>query len=163
MIFCLKKQTLSLENIQNHVEIYEQHTMNDEDLVHYLISRLDKWVAEKPYFDKNNPIIISAHHHSDDDHISISLSEILLTGEDGKSFGCSRYMDRKTKSLDLYEISTPKWLLLIYKQKNRIDTYHFGDSGLLDANSFGVFHDDNRQEDLLKDLLDILDEIDYFE
>ncbi|MFA5557670.1 MAG: hypothetical protein WDA29_11315 [Flavobacteriaceae bacterium] len=131
--------------------------MNDEELVHYLISRLDKWVAEKPYFDKNNPIIISARHHSDYDHISISFSEILLTGEDGKSFGRSRYIE----SLD--EISTPKWLLLIYKQINRIDTYHFGDSGLLDANSFGVFHDDNRQEDLLKDLLDLLDEIDYFE
>lgn len=173
MIFCLKKQTLSLANIQNHVVIYEQHTMNendedyeqhtmnDEELVHYLISRLDKWVMEKPYFDKNNPIIISARHHSDHDHISISFSEILLTGEDDKSFGRSRYMDRKTKSLD--EISTPKWLLLIYKQINRIDTYHFGDSGLLDANSFGVFHDDNRQEDLLKDLLGLLDEIDYFE
>lgn len=128
--------------------------MNDEELVHYLISRLDKWVAEKPYFDKNNPIIISARHYSDHDHISISFSEILITGEDDKSFGRSRYIE----SLD--EISTPKWLILIYKQINRIDAYHFGDSGLLDTN---YSHDDNRQEDLLKDLLDLLDEIDYFE
>lgn len=131
--------------------------MNNEELVHYIISRLDKWVAEKPYFDKNNPIIISARHHSDHDHISISFSEILLTGEDGKSFGCSRYIE------SLNEISTPKWLILIYKQINRIDTYHFGDSGLLDTNYYGISHDDNRQEDLRKDLLDILDEIDYFE